>query len=643
MKAPLPDDERERLRALRGYAILDTSPEPAVDDIVFLAAQICETPIALVTLVDEARQWFKARLGFPATETSRDLSFCAHTILQPGPLVVPDMTADPRFADNPLVAAEPPIRFYAGIPLVAGGHALGALCVADRRPRTLAPAKIEALSMLSRQVVALLERRRADREPVPSLSRARVSEVLEDISDGFVTLDSDWRFTCVNHTAGELFARRPEELLGKRIWTELPECEGRPFYEACHRAARERTPIQLEEYMAPRDRWFEHRIQPSGDGLAIFMQEITGRKRAEETLRESSELYRQIISSVQEGIAVHDRNLRYLFWNPAMAQLTGVTAAEVLGRHPLEVFPGLRDEGVYANLQRAREGELVSSSDNRRPAGPGGRPTWTRSSHGPLCNTKGEIVGALTTVADITARKLAEEQLARSLAELRALSGRLQAVREEEQTRIAREIHDQLGQALTGIKMDASWLLKHAGGTDAQATRRLERMRELIDETIGNVRRISTELRPSVLDDLGLVAAVEWQLREFQKRSGIVAELTEAPEGFSPPPDLGTALFRVLQESLTNVLRHAEASAVRVALKRAPQSIMMTVEDNGRGIPADRTTGLGSLGLLGMRERVALVRGEFGIEPREEGGTRVFVWVPVTESTAQGPVSGAPA
>jgi signal transduction histidine kinase len=167
-------------------------------------------------------------------------------------------------------------------------------------------------------------------------------------------------------------------------------------------------------------------------------------------------------------------------------------------------------------------------------------------------------------------------------------------------------------------------------------------MRELIDETIGNVRRIATELRPSVLDDLGLVAAVEWQLREFQARSGVTAVLAEVPSGLSPPPDLGTALFRVLQESLTNVLRHAEATEVRVALKRAPQSLIMTVEDNGRGIPADRTTGLGSLGLLGMRERVALMRGEFGIEPREQGGTRVFVWVPVAEATFDRQATDAP-
>jgi GAF domain-containing protein len=173
MKAPIPDNEEARLAALQEYRILDTAAEQAYDDITALAAQICEVPIAMISLVDESRQWFKSKLGLNEQETPRDVAFCAHAILQSEPLIVRDALKDMRFADSALVTRSPHIRFYAGFPLSSPeGFALGTLCAIDRKPRRLSDSQKNAMQALSRQVMALLEARRVS---------AHLADVLEKV------------------------------------------------------------------------------------------------------------------------------------------------------------------------------------------------------------------------------------------------------------------------------------------------------------------------------------------------------------------------------------------------------------------------------------------------------------------------------
>ena len=173
MKAPLPDNEAERLAALREYHILDTGNEQAYDDITALAAYVCDAPIAMISLVDESRQWFKSRVGLSRRETPRDIAFCAHAILQSEPLIVRDALKDARFADSALVTRSPHIRFYAGFPLSSPeGFALGTLCAIDRKPRQITPRQKTAMTALARQVMALLELRRVS---------ARIADALEKV------------------------------------------------------------------------------------------------------------------------------------------------------------------------------------------------------------------------------------------------------------------------------------------------------------------------------------------------------------------------------------------------------------------------------------------------------------------------------
>jgi signal transduction histidine kinase len=240
---------------------------------------------------------------------------------------------------------------------------------------------------------------------------------------------------------------------------------------------------------------------------------------------------------------------------------------------------------------------------------------------------------ALREAQERSDRRQAERQLRDSHEQLRALSVYLQHVREEERTRIAREVHDELGQALTSCKLDLSWL---AGRLPRNLRPLIDKTRSLsahMDATIQTVRRIATELRPGILDHLGLVAALEWQANEFQTRTGIRCDVHTSLHDPQLDQELATTFFRIFQETLTNIIRHAGATHVSVHLKQSEGRIIMEVKDNGRGISPDEIFNPQSMGLLGMKERAALLGGEFKIAPlRTAQGTKVTVSIPLRNS-----------
>lgn len=211
-RPPLPVHERDRLAALRSLDVLDSPNDQELDDLVQLAAQTCGTPIALISLVDEKRQWFKARHGLAATQTSREVAFCAHAILQQDPLVINDAFEDDRFKGNPLVQGEPRVRFYAGAPLQSSeGHALGTLCVIDHQPRELTEGQIKSLSTLSRMVVAFLENKKLQK-------KERFSEaILSAIPDLVCFVDRSFRYRHANAAYTEVFGLSPQEILGLTV------------------------------------------------------------------------------------------------------------------------------------------------------------------------------------------------------------------------------------------------------------------------------------------------------------------------------------------------------------------------------------------------------------------------------------------
>jgi PAS domain S-box-containing protein len=310
--------------------------------------------------------------------------------------------------------------------------------------------------------------------------------------------------------------------------------------------------------------------------------------------------------------------------NGAMLAQYGAPAEQFLGQTPVRLFAHDIPLGRRLWRQLFDAGRLHVETDERRFDG---TPIVIEGDYICLYTADGSIQGHFGIQRDITERRHADEALRRSREELRALAARLQSVREEERTRISREIHDELGQALTGLKLDLAWLRPRLKDRP-ELTERLQSVVARIDGTIDSVRRIATELRPSVLDHLGLVAAVEWQAQEFSNRTGIAAAVRLAASAAMPAADTATTVFRILQEALTNVARHAGATRVEIALDLTPEGVRLEVHDNGRGIDEAARAGARSLGLLGMQERASACGGELTIDGGPGAGTVLSLRIP---------------
>ena len=366
------------------------------------------------------------------------------------------------------------------------------------------------------------------------------------------------------------------------------------------------------------------------------LEDITTRKEAEHSLRESEARKGSILNSALDAIiTINDRG-RITEFNPAAEKIFGRARAEVMGNELAEVLipPSLRDkhrrglERFLAGGQATMLGKRVEIMAMRADG---------KEFPVELAITKVSLDGPpmfTGFVRDITERRRAEKQLRDSREQLRALAAYLQSVREEERTRIAREVHDELGQGLTGLKMDLALLEKkvaEVSGTEdlQQFEEKLEELPVRVDTIIATVRKIATELRPPVLDDLGLEAAIEWQIQEFEKRTGIKCQYSCGLKQVDLGPDRATAVFRIFQETLTNVVRHAEATQVDIHLREEGDKLILEVQDNGRGMTGRELSGTRSLGLLGMRERATMLDGEVNIIGRQGKGTTVGVRIPI--------------
>ena len=334
-----------------------------------------------------------------------------------------------------------------------------------------------------------------------------------------------------------------------------------------------------------------------------------------------------------------DRALDYVFDHQRMtkvnsailAQFNAATPEDILGTTPAQFFA----HDLINAKARWREffdrGHLHTETDERRLDG---TPMRIEGDYMVMYDDHGRIVGHFGIQRDVTERHRARETLQASREQLRALASRLQKVREEERTEMAREIHDELGQALTGLKLDIAWM-KNRLPRDHEVMAQCVSIIERIDQTSNAVRRIATSLRPSVLDQIGLAAALEWQGQEFRARTGIDVVVEQACNGVRIPDDLSSSAFRIVQESLTNVARHAKATHVTIRLAQDTKLMTLEVTDNGVGCMAGCLDGTKSLGLVGMRERALACGGELTVKGTPGRGTTVLMRVPVGGGVAQ--------
>jgi two-component system, sensor histidine kinase and response regulator len=442
--APPPLNEPQRLAALRRYDVLDTAPELGFDELTQLSAEICGSPISLITLIDETRQWFKSRFGTDVVETSRDISFCSHTILSTDLFIIADAARDGDFADNPMVVSNPEIRFYAGMPLVTpDGFSIGALCVMDRSPRQLSPGQAQALRTLARQAMAQLELRRHLSELARNVERhqrteeqLRISEafyqtLVETLPQNILRKDMEGRFTFANRKFCQSIGKRPEDIIGK---TDLdlfpPELAGKYHRDDLRVGTTLENLDTIEAHQGPQgEKLFVHVIKtPLYDslgkviGIQGIFWDVTQRKRIEEELAYERDLLRALLDYIPDRIYFKDLYCRFMRCSKSMAVRLGLgDPKEVVGKTDFDFHPKELAQEFFEDEQRILlTGEaLVNKLEKQRSTN--GEEIWASVTKVPIYTQGGTIAGLVGLSRDITQLKQTERALRQAEEKYRAI------------------------------------------------------------------------------------------------------------------------------------------------------------------------------------------------------------------------------
>jgi PAS domain S-box-containing protein len=483
-----------------------------------------------------------------------------------------------------------------------------------------------------------------------ALHQAHLAAIVQSVKMAVIGVDETQTIVLFNPEAEAIFRCRAAEALGRSLERFIPVSA-----RAMHR-------VHLENYNGNS----AHGVRTMGGdriltGLrangeefpidaTITRTEVAGRKLFTVILRDVTErineremlrLQADIIHSASEAIMSRRADGTIMSWNQAAARMFGYTSDEAIGSNISMLYPHTVPPDQVDLAQRALRGEAVVNFQTRRRHKDGSE-IDVELTISPIRRYDGTVAGTSAIYTDITERKRmeaerhrllhdqqrAEVQLRESRDRLRELSSALQTIREEEKTRIARELHDELGQALTALKMDTAAIASELEPTQAALRTRADGMKRLIDTTVSSVRRIAADLRPVMLDNLGLVPTIEWLAKQFSERSGVRVELDIPDENLGVGGDAATAIFRIVQEALTNVARHAGASQVGISVHRRGGNVEVRISDNGRGFGDSNAREGRSFGLLGMRERAYVLGGELHVQSSAASGTCIEAIIP---------------
>lgn len=486
--------------------------------------------------------------------------------------------------------------------------------------------------------------RRSSPENHSDASEQRFRRLIQDLHVAVVLLGPDAKVLFANDTAFEIAGLSRNEVVGKtteeigmRIiredGTEVPM----PMRPA-PRALRTKKPVRGEVlgFIHPRTqelKWFYTDAIPQFDpdgtlrGVVSTLTDVSERMRTRQELERTNEFNRQILTSVQEGIIVHGRDLRYQLWNPYMERMSGLNAKDVLGKDPRELFPFLEQHGGISAMERALAGEIVTETDMPYEISQTGEKGWCDNKYVPLRNESGEIIGVIATVRDITGRKRHED-------ELHELSSRLLQLQDEERRRIARDLHDSLAQQLMAASLNLAQLRKLPASARSKRTALISEARKMIADSARQIRSISYLLHPPLLDELGLASAIEEYSQGFSQRTGIRVDIDLQFRAGRLSQEIETALFRILQESLGNIQKHSASETASIRLTSDRHGVTLEISDRGKGIPRPaldsyvaRPQRLG-VGILGMRERMRQLGGRLEISSNGPG-TMVRAVLPI--------------
>jgi PAS domain S-box-containing protein len=544
--------------------------------------------------------------------------------------------------------ADPRFIAYGGVgdyPLVVAVELREAAALAGWRDNALAQVWGATGIMVVLAVIAFLLARELTRGEALSAAlgenRARLQGIIDSAMDAIVTVDKHQRIVLFNQAAERTFHCSAAEALGQALDRFIPQPYRGRHREHVQRFAAtgvsaramgaevEIVGLRADGQEFPADVSISQVQREDGPLYTAIVRDITERRRAEEEVRKLSRVVEQTASS----IIITDLRGRIEYVNPRFEQATGYAAAEVLGHSPSVLKSGHTSDAQYRELWQTitNGGVWHGEFRNRRKDG---SLFWESAIVSPIRGSQGQITHFVAIKDDISDRKAAEEALSQSHQQLQHMAATLHSLREEQMSELARELHDELGQRLTGLKMDLSWLDGRLEEGQGPLRDKVAGMKALVDGTVKSVRRIATGLRPLVLDDLGVVAAVEWLVEDFSRHHDIQAELDLGMEDLALDDRRASAIFRIVQESLTNVARHSGAQRVEVSMHREGDRLLLRIEDDGKGMPPEAAAGAKGFGLVGIRERVSMCGGQLTIANGPTGGTAIEASIPIGEEAA---------